>query len=55
MFFQQVNQAPHITQMSDIQLFAEWYTVLINMNLHGMSLELIFLFLIRGNQAGGSD
>lgn len=54
-FFQQINQTPLITQMIAIQLFAEWYTVLINFNLHCMSLEFKFLFLIRGNLAGGSD
>ena len=54
-FFQQINQMPLITQMIEIQLFAEWYTVLINLNLHCMSLELMFLFLIRRNLAGGSD
>ena len=54
-FFRQINQTPLITQMIEIQLFAEWYTVLINLNLHCMSLELIFLFLIQGNLAGGSD
>ena len=54
-FFQQINQMPLITQMIEIQLFAEWYTVLINLNLHCMSLELMFLFLIQLNLAGGSD
>lgn len=53
--FQQINQMPLITQMTEIKLFAEWYTVLINYNLHRMSLELIFLLLIYWNLAGGSD
>lgn len=54
-FFLQINQTPLITQMIEIQLFGEWYTVLINLNLHCMSRELMFLFLIAGNLAGGSD
>ncbi len=54
-FFQWINQMPRITQMIEIQLFAKWYTVLINLNLHCMRLELIFLFLILGNLACGAD
>lgn len=45
-FFQQINQTPHYTDN---------YIVLINLNLHWMSLEWKFLFLIQGNLESGAD